>query len=56
VLRRQLAQAGATLLNVEHAGQVRLTFSLPADLAAPLQRQLGDACAGRLHWHDDPTP
>lgn len=52
-LRRQLAQAGATLDEVLHDGEVHLRFSLPEDEAPALKAVLEDGGRGQLIW-DEP--
>jgi uncharacterized YigZ family protein len=54
LLRRELDLAGATLDAVEHADQVRFTFSLPQDKADALIARLNDAGNGRVAWLRDP--
>jgi uncharacterized YigZ family protein len=50
LLRRELAAAGATLLEVRHDQQVTLSFRI-ADSAAPaLVAQLNEAASGLLGW------
>ncbi len=50
LLRRELAAAGATLLEVSHEQQVTLAFRI-ADVAAPaLVAQLNEAASGQLLW------
>lgn len=53
LIRRELASAGAQLLEVAHDDAVRFAFSLADDTAAGLITLLGDACHGRLVWLDD---
>lgn len=52
-LRRQLAQAGATLDEVRHGNEVQVGFSLPEDEASALKAVLEDGGRGQLNW--DPT-
>ncbi len=52
--RRELALAGASLGEVEHAAQVDLRFSLPQDAAAALVARLNDAGHGLIVWHEEP--
>lgn len=50
LLRRELAAAGATLLEVSHDQQVTLSFRI-ADSGAPaLVAQLNEAASGQLGW------
>lgn len=51
-LRRQLAQAGATLDEVEHGDEVLLGFSLPEDEAPALKAVLEDGGRGQLFWDE----
>lgn len=50
--RRQLAAAGAHLLDVMHGDAVRLTFELPAEDLPALLEAMQDAAAGRLRRLD----
>ncbi|MCD0416909.1 IMPACT family protein [Rubrivivax sp. JA1024] len=52
-LRRQLAQAGATLDEVRHGDAVYVGFSLPEDEAPALKAALEDGGRGQLVW-DEP--
>lgn len=49
-LRRELAQAGAELLQVQHESLVQLQWSLPEGDAAALVQRLNDQGQGRLDW------
>lgn len=51
-LRRQLAQAGATLDEVKHGDEVQLGFSLPEDEAPVLKAALEDGGRGQLVWDE----
>lgn len=50
LLRREIEQAGASLLQVAHAERVELAFSLPADAAGLLRQRLDEATHGRIIW------
>lgn len=50
LLRRELEAHGAQLLDVIHADEVNVTFSLPDSALAPLQMRLNDAAHGRIVW------
>ena len=52
MVRRELQQARATLLEARHGDLVMLRFALPQDDAAALQAQLNEAGQGALHWLD----
>ena len=52
--RRLLQKHEATLLDVTHAANVTLQFSLPAHSADALRHGLNEACHGQLGWHDSP--
>lgn len=52
-LRRELEQAGATLLDVAHADEVRVGFSLPEPDVAALVSRLNEAGRGKLSWPED---
>ncbi|GAB3260280.1 IMPACT family protein [Chitinimonas naiadis] len=49
-VRRQLTAAGASLLQVDHASQVSLQFSVVEAQAAALQALLNESCHGQLAW------
>ncbi|HEU4846343.1 MAG TPA: YigZ family protein, partial [Burkholderiaceae bacterium] len=51
-LRRELAGAGAQLLDVAHGDAVSFAFSLPDDAAPALVNRLGEAGSGRVIWLD----
>lgn len=48
--RRELAAAGAALLESGHGEQVHLRFSLPADDAAALRLRLDELAQGQVGW------
>ena len=50
LLRRELAAAGATLLEVSHDQQVTLSFRIAASAAPALVAQLNEAASGQLGW------
>ncbi len=50
LLRRELEQAGATLLEVSHADEVGFAFSLAEHLATALVARLDEAGSGRVIW------
>jgi putative IMPACT (imprinted ancient) family translation regulator len=50
LLRRQLAAAGASLVEVGHAQRVTLAFRIAAGLAPALAAQLDEAASGQLEW------
>jgi len=50
LLRRELEQAGATLLEVAHADEVGFAFSLAEHLATALVARLDEAGSGRVIW------
>lgn len=49
-LRRELAQAGAELLQVQHESLVLMQWTLPESDAATLVQRLNDQGQGRLGW------
>lgn len=49
-IRHELAQFDAEILQVEHAHDVRLAFSILQSQAAACQQKLNDLARGRLHW------
>lgn len=50
LLRREIAAAGAQLLDVRHATQVTFTLSLPEAQAAPFAARLDELASGRVAW------
>ncbi|KAB2966998.1 YigZ family protein [Zoogloea sp.] len=50
LLRRELEQAGASLLDVSHADEVGFAFSLAESLATDLMSRLDEAGSGRVIW------
>ena len=53
-LRRELADAGATLLQADHGDAVSVSFSLPQAGAGALQARINEAGQGRVVWADTP--
>lgn len=49
-LRRELEQAGATLLNVQHQAAVCLQWNIPEDQSAALIARINDGGQGRIDW------
>ncbi len=49
-LRREVAAAGATLVDVQHGSLVDFTLNLPEDEAPALVQRLNDGGQGRLGW------
>ena len=49
-LRREIAQAGAELLQVQHSSLVYLQWRLPEGGAAAMVQRLNDGGQGRLDW------
>lgn len=52
LLRRELQQAGALLLQARHGARVELRFCLPEPAAQPLVARLNEAAQGTLAWID----
>lgn len=52
LLRRQLQQAGAQLLDVQHGDRVVAAFSLPEAAARELKPRLDESGQGQLAWLD----
>jgi uncharacterized YigZ family protein len=52
LLRRELATAGAALLEVRHGSLVRVVFDTDEAGAEALRQRLGDATQGRAGWVD----
>ena len=52
VVRRAIAKAGATILNVEHGTYVEIDFSLPETAADGLIAELNEAGRGQVVWCD----
>jgi uncharacterized YigZ family protein len=52
-LRREIEQAGAVLLQVGHAEQVELQFSLADDQADAFIARLNEGCHGRIQWPEN---
>lgn len=50
LLRRELAAAGASLLEVGHQQRVTLAFRIAEAAAAALQAHLNEAASGQLEW------
>ena len=50
LVRRELAAAGATLVEVGHEAQVTLAFRIASDAVPALQERLNDAASGQLAW------
>ncbi len=53
-LRREIAQAHAQLLAIEHASQVVATIELPASAAPAFIERMNDLAQGRIGWIDVP--
>ena len=49
-LRREIAQAGAELLQVQHGSMVAAQWTLPESAATALVERLNDLGQGRLGW------
>ncbi|WP_234194965.1 IMPACT family protein [Pseudacidovorax sp. NFM-22] len=49
-VRRELAHAGAALLEVNHGSVVRLRFEVVDDAASALKAAITDAAQGRVGW------
>lgn len=52
LLRREIAAAGAELLDVGHTSLVTLRLSLPQPQAAGFVTRINDLCQGRAAWAD----
>ncbi|MCA0213741.1 MAG: IMPACT family protein [Proteobacteria bacterium] len=52
-LRRELAAAGATLVQASHGSAVAVMFSAPDVVAAALRRRIDDAGQGAVGWLDE---
>ncbi|HWV18275.1 MAG TPA: YigZ family protein [Rhodocyclaceae bacterium] len=52
MLRREIENAGATLLQVMHGDAVEFAFSLPENEAVRLLERLNEAGQGRIVWHE----
>ena len=52
LVRRTIAKAGATILNVEHGTYVEIDFSLPETAADGLIAELNEAGRGQVVWCD----
>ncbi len=50
VVRRAMAKAGATILNIEHGTYVEIDFSLPEFAADGLIAELNEAGRGQVVW------
>jgi len=50
LMRRELAQAGASLTHVRHGNEVEFDFSLPEDAAEVLLFRLNESGGGRIVW------
>lgn len=53
LLRRELAAAGAELLEVAHGQEVSVAFRLAQDAAPALVARLNEAASGQLGWQAD---
>ena len=53
LLRRELQQAGATLLQAVHGQRVSLALQLPADQSHALQQRINDLTQGRAIWSEE---
>ena len=53
LLRRELQQAGATLLQAVHGQLVSLALQLPADQSHALQQRINDLTQGRAIWSEE---
>lgn len=53
MVRRELELAGARLVDVQHAAQVEMTFTLPQDKATVLVAGLNEAGHGHMAWLKD---
>lgn len=49
-LRRELEQAGATLLNVQHQAQVHMQWSIAETLSHPLLQRINEGGQGKIAW------
>ncbi len=56
LVRRELAQAGAELLDVTHGEAVQVTFRLAMDALPAFAEHLQDAAQGRMVWTDAMDP
>ena len=52
LVRRAIAKAGATILNVEHGTYVEIDFSLPETVADRLIAELNEDGRGQIVWRD----
>ena len=52
LVRRAIAKAGATILNVEHGTYVEIDFSLPETAADGLITELNETGRGQVVWRD----
>ena len=50
MVRRELQEAGATLVDVRHADAVDIAFTVPENTAPALQSRLNEVGQGQLHW------
>ena len=50
LLRRELQQAGATVLQVAHGEQVGVVYEVDEPAALALRQRLDESAHGRLHW------
>ena len=53
LVRREIAKAGATILNIEHGTYVEIDFSLPETAADGLIAELNEAGHGQIVWRDE---
>lgn len=57
LVRREIAKAGATILNIEHGTYVEIDFSLPETAVNELVALLNESGHGQIVWRDgDSTP
>lgn len=56
LVRRAIAKAGATILNLEYGTYVEIDFSLPETAAAGLIAELNEAGRGQIVWLDTRQP
>ena len=56
LVRRAIAKAGATILDVQHGTYVEIDFSLPETAAAKVIAELNEAGRGQVVWRDTRQP
>lgn len=56
LVRRVIAKAGATILNVEHDTYVEIEFRLPETAASGLVAELNETGRGQVVWCDTRQP